>query len=100
MHIVALSDGLLFRDYTMMRGVPAEQAETLLGAAFRKSFVLAVNAFLIFSGERLVLIETGSGDYLGPAAGHLLSNLEAVGEHLRRSTLFYSRICIPITPPG
>jgi glyoxylase-like metal-dependent hydrolase (beta-lactamase superfamily II) len=79
MHIVALSDGLLFRDHTMMRGVSAEEGQRHLAAAFRTRFVLAVNAFLVFSGGRMALIETGSGDYLGPAAGHLLANLKAAG---------------------
>jgi glyoxylase-like metal-dependent hydrolase (beta-lactamase superfamily II) len=79
MHIVALSDGLLFRDHTMMRDVSAEQAQRHLAAAFRSRFVLAVNAFLVFAGDRIALIETGSGDYLGPAAGHLQANLKAAG---------------------
>jgi glyoxylase-like metal-dependent hydrolase (beta-lactamase superfamily II) len=41
--------------------------------------VLSVNAFLIRSGGRLALIETGSGAYLGPTAGHLIANLAATG---------------------
>jgi glyoxylase-like metal-dependent hydrolase (beta-lactamase superfamily II) len=79
MHIVALSDGLLFRDHTMMRDVSAEEGQRHLAAAFRTQFVLAVNAFLVFAGDRIALIETGSGDYLGPAAGHLLANLKVAG---------------------
>jgi glyoxylase-like metal-dependent hydrolase (beta-lactamase superfamily II) len=79
MHLVALSDGLLFRDHTMMKDVSAEEGQRLLAAAFRTQFVLDVNAFLVFAGGRIALIETGSGDYLGPAAGHLLANLKAAG---------------------
>ena len=79
MHIVALSDGLLFRDHTMMRGVDAAAARGMLNAAFRTSFELSVNAFLVFSGDHIVLIETGSGDYLGPAAGKLLASLAVTG---------------------
>jgi glyoxylase-like metal-dependent hydrolase (beta-lactamase superfamily II) len=79
MHLVALSDGLLFRDHTMMKDVSAEEGQRLLTAAFRTQFVLDVNAFLVFAGGRIALIETGSGDYLGPAAGHLLANLKAAG---------------------
>jgi glyoxylase-like metal-dependent hydrolase (beta-lactamase superfamily II) len=41
--------------------------------------VLSVNAFLIHSGDRLALVETGSGNYLGSTAGHLLANLAAAG---------------------
>jgi glyoxylase-like metal-dependent hydrolase (beta-lactamase superfamily II) len=61
----------------MMRGVAAEEAEKLLATAFRSSFILSVNAFLLFIGGRIVLIETGSGNYLGPAAGKLLESLAA-----------------------
>jgi glyoxylase-like metal-dependent hydrolase (beta-lactamase superfamily II) len=50
-----------------------------LHAAFRSNFVLSVNAFLIHSAGQRVLIETGSGAYLGPAAGHLFANLKVAG---------------------
>ncbi len=79
MHVVALSDGLLFRDHQMMIGVPADEAEALLAKAFRTSFVLSVNAFVIYNKGRVALVETGSGNYLGPAAGHLLTSLAAAG---------------------
>src|SRR5262249_8405264 len=49
------------------------------GDAFRPAIVVSVNAFLIHSAGRLALMETGSGTYLGPTAGHLLDNLAAAG---------------------
>ena len=78
-HIVALSDGLLFRDHQMMLNVSAAEAETLLARSFRTEFILSVNTFLIFNKDRVALLDTGSGHYLGPAAGHLLTNLSAAG---------------------
>jgi glyoxylase-like metal-dependent hydrolase (beta-lactamase superfamily II) len=77
--VTAVSDGTLERTHEMMLGVPADEARTHLAAACRSSFVLSVNAFLIRSGGRLALIETGSGAYLGPTAGHLIANLAATG---------------------
>jgi glyoxylase-like metal-dependent hydrolase (beta-lactamase superfamily II) len=77
--VTALSDGTLTRTHEMMRAVPAVEAERRLEAAFRKAFVISVNAFLIHSGGRLALVETGSGTYLGPEAGHLLTSLGAAG---------------------
>lgn len=79
--VTALSDGILERTHEMMRNVPEDEANRFLAAGFRDRFLLSVNAFLIFnhSMERLALVETGSGDYLGPDAGKLLGNINAVG---------------------
>ena len=77
--VTAVSDGTLERTHEMMLNVPEDEARRHLAAACRSSFVLSVNAFLIHSRGRLALIETGSGNYLGPSAGHLLANLAAAG---------------------
>ena len=39
----------------------------------------SVNAFLVNTGERLVLIDAGTGAYLGPSLGKLVSSIEASG---------------------
>lgn len=77
--VTALSDGVIARTHEMMNDVPEEEARHLLGAAFRDRFMLSVNAFLIHAGDRVALIDTGSGDYLGPEAGHLPGALAAAG---------------------
>jgi glyoxylase-like metal-dependent hydrolase (beta-lactamase superfamily II) len=77
--VTALSDGTLDRTTEMLRGIPAEESHDLLAEAFRPGIVVSVNAFLIRSAGRLVLLETGSGDYLGPTAGRLFANLAAAG---------------------
>lgn len=77
--VTALSDGVAVRDHTMMHEVPAEQASGYLADAFRDAFRLSINAFLIHAAGRLALVDTGSGTYLGPDAGHLARNLEAAG---------------------
>lgn len=77
--VTALSDGVLARTHEMMNDVGAEEAGKFLAAAFRPGFLLSVNAFLIHSRGRLALIDTGSGDYLGPEAGHLPACIAAAG---------------------
>lgn len=77
--VTALSDGVLERTHEMMRDVPEDEANVHLAKAFRSTFQLSINAFLIFSGSRTALVETGSGNYLGPEAGKLLANLSAAG---------------------
>jgi glyoxylase-like metal-dependent hydrolase (beta-lactamase superfamily II) len=81
--VTALSDGRLERTHEMMLNISAAEGQRHLDAAFRPAFVLSVNAFVIRSAtdptRPPVLIETGSGAYLGPAAGHLLAHLNAAG---------------------
>lgn len=77
--VTALSDGTLTRTHEMMHDVPQDEADRRLAVAFRSGFVISVNAFLVRTNGRVMLIETGSGEYLGPTAGKLISSLEAAG---------------------
>src|SRR5438270_13572865 len=79
MVVTALSDGTLERTTEMMRDVTPPEAQALLDDAFRPKIVVSVNAFLIRTAGRVALIETGSGQYLGPTAGRLPANLAAAG---------------------
>ncbi len=77
--VTALADGVAIRDHKMMIGVSEDEGAQHLQTAFRDHFALSINTFLIHSAGRLALIDTGSGTYLGPDAGHLPSNLRAAG---------------------
>jgi glyoxylase-like metal-dependent hydrolase (beta-lactamase superfamily II) len=77
--VTALSDGTLERSLELLRSVTVEEAQQLLAEAFRPGVLISVNAFVIRSRGRTILIETGSGNYLGDSAGHLLRNLAAAG---------------------
>ena len=77
--VTALSDGTLERTHEMMNDVSEDEGRRHLDAAFRPTFMLSVNAFVIHAGKRTVLVETGSGDYLGPEMGKLLGNLKTAG---------------------
>jgi glyoxylase-like metal-dependent hydrolase (beta-lactamase superfamily II) len=73
--VTALSDGYLDAPYTVMRMTP-QDADAILAGHFRPSPPrIAVNAFAIYSGDRLALIETGSGSSMGPTLGWLPQNL-------------------------
>jgi glyoxylase-like metal-dependent hydrolase (beta-lactamase superfamily II) len=75
--VTALSDGSVERTSEMMGNISSEESQQLLARAFRPGVVISVNAFLIYSQGRLALVDTGSGSYLGPTAGHLLATLAA-----------------------
>ncbi|WP_420963073.1 MBL fold metallo-hydrolase [Brucella sp. IR073] len=79
--VTALSDGtvplVLPELYT---NTTREHAQSALGAAFLETPTqTSVNAFLVNTGDRLVLIDAGTGTYLGPTLGKLLTNLRAAG---------------------
>jgi len=77
--VTAVSDGTLERTHEMMIGVSAEESAQRLKEACRPAIVISVNAFVIETAGRIALIETGSGNYLGPSAGHQLRNLTLAG---------------------
>lgn len=77
--ITAISDGFLMTEREMTRNLPFEERLQALKAAFRDDLVFSINAFLIQRGDRTILLETGSGNYLGPTAGHVIANMRAAG---------------------
>ncbi|XNY04703.1 MBL fold metallo-hydrolase (plasmid) [Sinorhizobium meliloti] len=78
--ITALFDGTAkFPAETLYAGAK-DQVAALLAKAFLDSPVeLSVNAFLVNTNERLVLIDAGAGGFFGPALGKLVPNLVAAG---------------------
>jgi glyoxylase-like metal-dependent hydrolase (beta-lactamase superfamily II) len=77
--VIALSDGTAGFEVLEMLSEPKE-AQKLLAKAYVKSPVDAsVNAFLIQLGQRRILIDTGSGELLGPKLNKLPVSLSAVG---------------------
>lgn len=81
LEITALLDGTLPLPLPRMyRDFSEEGAAELLRGAYRDIPTdTSVNAFLVNDGKRLVLIDAGTGVYLGGEVGHLISNLEAAG---------------------
>jgi glyoxylase-like metal-dependent hydrolase (beta-lactamase superfamily II) len=77
--ITALSDGTLERSLELLRSVTVDDAKALLAENFRPGVLISVNAFVVRTAGRTMLIETGSGRYLGASAGHLLDNMAAAG---------------------
>lgn len=77
--VTAISDGLLLPTREMVRNLSAKEQLRLLNAEFRSQLEFSVNGFLISSGGRLALVDTGSGPFYGPNLGHLEMNLSAAG---------------------
>ncbi|MBY3075148.1 MBL fold metallo-hydrolase [Rhizobium laguerreae] len=79
--VTALSDGTVALQLAKLYTNTSEQhAQSALKDAFLpESVPTSVNAFLVNTGERLVLIDAGTGAYLGPSLGKLVTNIEASG---------------------
>jgi glyoxylase-like metal-dependent hydrolase (beta-lactamase superfamily II) len=79
--ITALSDGTnLLPVASLLRHATPDELKKLLAAAYLKDPVEgSFNAFLINTGSKLVLIDTGAGSLMGAGTGHLLASLKAAG---------------------
>ena len=79
--VTALSDGTFGADYkALLKNISPAKLDAKLGQVFLKNPVpLSVNAYLINTGTKLVLIDTGSGNLFGPTLGFLGANLKAAG---------------------
>ena len=78
--VTVLNDGTLSLPASVMTNTTEAETEKALARNFQKSpFDASDNAFLINTGAKLVLIDTGSGSLMGPTAGNLLTNLKAAG---------------------
>lgn len=77
--VTALTDGYINGTVEVLRNIDAGDGNRMLDDLFRPGSRIAVNAFAVWSAGRLALIETGSGDYLGPTAGWLRRSLAAAG---------------------
>lgn len=79
--VTALSDGTV--QLPMLKLLTNTSPQTV-AAALKKGFLkemveTSVNAYLIHTGAKLVLIDTGAAGLFGPTLGNVLNNLKAAG---------------------
>ena len=79
--VTALSDGTFSMDAgKLLTGIKPKELDAGLARSFLKNPVeTSVNGFLVNTGSKLVLVDTGAGTQFGPTLGKLLSNLKASG---------------------
>ena len=79
--ITALSDGtvsLPVRD--LLTNISPKAIDNALAKSYLKSpLETSVNGYLINTGEKLILVDTGAAGLFGPTLGNLMSNLKASG---------------------
>jgi glyoxylase-like metal-dependent hydrolase (beta-lactamase superfamily II) len=79
--ITALCDGILpIPVEKIITNTTPDKVKAQLDKHFLKTPLdFSINAFLVNTGSKLVLIDTGSGGSFGPTAGTLVANLKAAG---------------------
>ena len=78
--VTALNDGHIMLPVEAMTGVSAEESDALYRAAGRRPpYATAINAYLVQTPDQTVLIDAGSGRYMGPLLGRVRTNLAHAG---------------------
>ncbi|WP_026873213.1 MBL fold metallo-hydrolase [Inquilinus limosus] len=79
--VTSINDGMLNITLDQFPAADRAGAEALLQRAFQPPAAIptAVNAYLVNTGDRLVLIDTGTAAAMGPSLGKVGANLKAVG---------------------
>ena len=79
--VTALSDGTvaLPMDKVLTDTTPAQVKSAFASVFMPTSVETSVNAYLVNTGAKLVLIDTGAASLFGPTLGKLLVNLKAAG---------------------
>lgn len=80
--VTALYDGSIDLDPKILSGIAAPDIQGLIARMFLEStpgVQTAVNAYLIHTGTRLVLIDAGAAGIFGPTLGGVAANIRAAG---------------------
>lgn len=78
--VTALYDGQIMLDTKLLKGATSAQIRKHLQDAFRTSPTpTAVIAYLVNTGDKLVLVDAGAAKVFGPTLGNVLANIKAAG---------------------
>jgi len=79
--VTALYDGAIYLNTKLLHDAKPADLDRLLARMFvgNPTMQNAVNAYLINTGQHLVLIDAGAAKLFGPNLGHVLENMKAAG---------------------
>ncbi len=91
--VTALSDGILNTSLDVVLKLPREEKEGLSGKKVGEAVPISVNAFLLKINGKYALVDTGSGNTMGPTLGKLPASLRAAGVALELiDTIFLTHL--------
>jgi glyoxylase-like metal-dependent hydrolase (beta-lactamase superfamily II) len=81
LEVTAVTDGIIELPLSLYPAADKTEAEALFAKAHRSAEKVptAVNTYVINTGDKLILVDTGYGNLAGADAGLLLNNLKAAG---------------------
>jgi len=79
--VTALYDGPIDIDQKLLKSIATRDIQRLLAHQFLKGpkVQTAVNAYLINTGSKLILVDAGAAKLFGPELGNIVDNLKAAG---------------------
>ena len=78
--VTALSDGTVALGANILTGTTPKHVDELLKQAHQTGPLhTSVNAFLIRTGDKLVLVDAGAGSFFGPSLNKLQASMKAAG---------------------
>lgn len=79
--VTALFDGTINLDEKLLKNMRTRDIERLIARQFLQGPAVqtAVNAYLINTGSKLILVDAGAAKLFGPTLGNILDNLKAAG---------------------
>ncbi|MEN3111322.1 MBL fold metallo-hydrolase [Uliginosibacterium paludis] len=80
--VTAIYDGFIELEPGLLKGASAKDVQKLIARMFQTTtpgVQTAVNAFVINTGDKLILVDSGAAACFGPGMGRLLGNLKAAG---------------------
>jgi glyoxylase-like metal-dependent hydrolase (beta-lactamase superfamily II) len=79
--VTALYDGAIDLDEKLLKSIAKRDIQRLLARQFLKGpkVQTAVNAYLVNTGSKLVLVDAGAAKLFGPGLGNIVDNLKAAG---------------------
>ena len=78
--VTALYDGQIALDAKLLKHITPQQIQALVAKMFRANPTqTAVTAYLVNTGNKLVLVDAGAAKVFGPTLGQVLSNIKAAG---------------------
>lgn len=81
LEVTALYDGAIDLDQKLLKNIQPRDIQRLLARQFLKGpkVQTAVNAYLVNTGSKLVLVDAGAAKLFGPGLGNIIDNLKAAG---------------------
>ena len=83
--VTAISDGYIDAPYSVLQSISPVDAQTILTEEFKPTPPrISVNCYVIQADDKIAVVDTGSGDSMGPTLGLLAKSLMEINIDLKQ----------------